>query len=121
MKQFQYTKPGGTTYGPFSESDVADIVSAGHVPGWAHTAPIGDTCEDSDDDVWTRLPDLGEAPIVVTDQTPRDERLERIALAYLAVIGPAYFNGMQLEEGVSLSASCVYNARCLIAELDKQA
>lgn len=120
MKQFQYTKPGGTTYGPFSESDVADTASAGHVPGWAHVAPIGATCQDSDGDVWVRLPDRGEAPSS-SDEPKRDERLERVALAFLAVIGPAYFNGLQLEEGVSLSASCVYNARRLIAELDEQA
>lgn len=55
---------------------------------------VGSMAYDVDGDVWMRLPDLGEAPVVVTDQAARDERLERIATAM---------------------------AKALIAELDKQA
>lgn len=137
MKQFQYTKPGGTsgtTYGPFSESDVADIAPVGRVPGWAHVAPIGDTCQDSDGDVWMRLPDLGEAPVVVTDQAACDERLERIATATLQglitgvvsvpELAAAHAAGAK-EKGFTfeqyLARDAVVMAKALIAELDKQA
>lgn len=124
MKQFQYNV-GGTSSRAFGLNDALCRASyAGRERGLMRARfealLLGETLTDVDGDVWTRIPD-SDAPEPVPQSRQDAERLERIALAYLAVIGPVIVT-REVEAGPNLTLAqlVVSNARELIAELDKQ-
>ena len=131
MKQFQYTNDRGT-FGPYDEAKVRDFRD--DVQRGLRELEVGQSWMDSEGDVWTLVPGSTDEPIVVTDQTARDERLERIATAVLAAIVGAVLGRPENASAVSAQAAirkvptealaaeeAVGFAKALIAELDKQA
>lgn len=129
MKQFLCTRTAtGRRHGPYRLVVAAGIAGSGAAQ-WLDLLPVGGGWIDADGDEWTRLGDVPDE-LPTTDhakvgrqnlqRAEQSERLERIALAYLAVLGPAYFaDTFRLKTGFSLAQACADNARELIAELDK--